>query len=170
VVFVGATVVVVVVVDAGSLSSVEYFTLGRSGFQIRRVRASAAAMRVPKGDQARARTMLPVEGGGGGGWKREDELRRDCCCAVGAVAASEKIVVLESRKALARRGRGIVRGVDAFVDGDGVEVDGVVDAGGGGWSEVDVDVDIAEGMLRVVESYVGHEAVYCNVLIVVLLL
>lgn len=61
-----------VAVDAGSLSSVEYFTPGRSGFQTRRARASAAAMSVPRGFQAKARTRLPLpaedEDDGGGCW------------------------------------------------------------------------------------------------------
>jgi len=58
------------------------------------------------------------------------------------VGASEYIVVLASRKALARRGRGIVRGFVDFVDG--VVGEDVVGADGVGRREVDV----AEGMVR----------------------
>jgi len=86
--------------------------------------------------------MLPVEGGGGGGWKREEELRRGCWWDCEVVGASEYIVVLASRKALARRGRGIVRGFVDFVDGGMGEDD--VGAEGVGWREVDV----VEGIVR----------------------
>jgi len=58
---------------AGGFSSVENRTPGRSGFQTRRVRASAVAIRLPRGDQARVRIWLVAadEEEGGGAPRRE---------------------------------------------------------------------------------------------------
>lgn len=55
-------------VEAGGFSSVDHRTCGFSGFQTRRLRASATAMRVPSGDHAIVRmagAMLAL----GRGWR-----------------------------------------------------------------------------------------------------
>lgn len=59
-------------VGGGGLSSVENLTPGRSGFQTRRERASAVAIRLPRGDQARVLIVLLEAGVTGGSGRPRD--------------------------------------------------------------------------------------------------
>lgn len=119
--------------DGGSLSSVLYFTPGRSGFQMRRARASAAAMRVDSGDQERVRMTEPDEGGLRGG--KRVEVAREGREGTGAVESVKRVDFADER-ARGKRAGGMWRGA-WDVEGGGFEM-GVV------W------VAVADGMVGVV--------------------